>query len=593
MKLTLYKLLGTLAFIVAGNITTEAQDGTPDATFGANGQVITDVAGVADYGAAIAVQTGGKIVLGGHTTIASKNYFALVRYQPDGAIDSTFGTNGKTIAGFDGNNLLSLSAIKLQQDSKIIALGYLNTGGVVLMRFTADGVVDSSFGTGGRVLTDNINGEETICYDLAVQSDGGIIAVGNAGCDVAMFCYKPNGTPDSTFGVNGIKVIDAGGCDKASAIAIQPDKKIVMAGICQEGALGHFLVLRCNINGSLDSTFGTNGKTINDIRQYNAAYSCILQPDGKIVAGGLAKFISLASFGIARYMPNGTLDSSFGTNGSTYVQLPGTNYPKSVALQKDDKIIFSGTTNNGGAFSIDVLRYNSNGVIDSTFGIDGLAGTVIGSVTFGNALVMQDDDKILVGGYSSFTSTGNDFVAVRFNNSIVLPVKLTSFTGVAVKRAIELNWMTASEVSSSHFIIEKRGSANSFNAIGRVNSSGNSSQVRQYSYLDVKPVSGDNFYRLKLVDKDGKFMYSKIVTVAFGNEPFIIAYPNPARWAVKLGGLTAGNLLYLVDMSGKVVNQYTANGSNYTINIQHLKAGLYVIRVMRMGKLTTLKIVKE
>jgi uncharacterized delta-60 repeat protein len=595
------KNMAALALVIACSYFSSpafAQDGTLDNSFGINGKAITNISGTGDMGRSVALQTGGKIILGGTTTFNSRQYIALVRYLTNGTVDSSFGTNGRAVAGFDSIGLVNLSAIKVQQDDKIVATGY-STGGhkFALIRFNANGTVDSAFGINGRVVH-GINDGIAVCSALNIQSDGKILAAGYAGCDIAVCRYKTNGKLDSSFGLHGIKIIDAGGCDKANAIAIQTDKKIVIAGNTSEGALGHFLVVRININGKVDSTFGTNGKATTDIRQtYNEAFSCVIQADGKIVVGGLAKYFATA-FGIARFNSNGIIDSAFGTFGKSELQFPGdkysNNYPYDVALQADGKIIFAGWINDRGTLEVAVARYKTNGILDSTFGINGTVTTGNGNGYFGYTVAIQNDAKILVGGYAYYASTGNDFAVTRYNiTSVVLPVKLSSFTANAVKSTVELAWSTASEVNSSHFIIERGTVTNSFTAIGKVNSAGNSSRLQQYGYSDMNPLKGYNFYRLKQVDKDGQLSYSKVVRVVFGNTPYIKAYPNPSRTSVKVGGLNAGSVLSVINIAGKVIGQYKTTGSDYTINVQNLAAGIYFIHVQQGGELTTLKLVKE
>jgi len=465
--------------------------------------------------------------------------------------------------------------------------------GFTLFRLTGNGKIDSSFGTNGRDYT-GIIGANTVCNAIAVQSDDYIVALGNTDCDIVMVRFKPGGSKDSTFGTNGVTIFNAGGCDRGNAILIQPDKKIIVTGAMQESASSHFLVARFNANGSVDAGFGTTGKTIIDIRTYNEAVTCALQKDGKIVLGGQAKFVTLTAFGIARVDGNGKVDSSFATNGKSYTAFAGTNEPKAIALQADGKIIFAGYNNDVGDLEVAVLRFTPDGIVDSTFGSNGRVRVQNGTLNFGKTVAIQTDGKIVIGGETTVPSppSATDFGITRLNSYNPLPVQLTTFTGQLVKTTVQLNWSTATETNSSHFVIE-RSNGNSFNAIGSVGSKGNSSQLQQYSYIDVQPLTGDNFYRLKQVDKDGRFAHSKIVRIVFGDVPYLVAYPNPAKTAIKIGGLNAGSYVTLVDMNGKVVNQYRAAGSNYTLNIQNLTAGVYFIRVQQNGKTTVLKVVKE
>lgn len=592
MKPALRKLISAMLFIAALNITAYAQDGSLDATFGSGGKVTTNVNGLSDRVSSMILQPGGKITLVGTTTQNSYAFHAIARFTTGGKLDSSFGVNGKVIT--DTVPLDGFIGSALQSNNKIIITnGKYNP--FSLIRLTAAGVVDSTFGINGRASITPF-GDYAYCNAIAVQSNDYIVLAGTYNCDIVMARFKPDGTVDSTFGVNGKKVIDAGGCERANALVIQPDQKIVIAGGRQDGPNGLFLVSRLKPNGEIDSAFGTDGITTINIRTYNEAFACALQKDGKIVLGGQASYISLRPFGIARVNADGKIDSSFATNGAAYTEVTGTNVPKALAVQEDGKIIFVGENNNGGNNQTAVLRYRTNGTLDTTFSSD-KSGKVIVSVaelTNGKAVAIQKDGKIVIGCEAvTIPSYNSDFCLVRLLSFNPLPVQLTAFTGQIVKTGVELTWNTATEVNSSHFVIE-RSNGNSFNAIGRISSGGNSSQVQQYSYTDVQPLTGENFYRLKQVDKDGRFAYSKIVRIIFGSDaPYLVAYPNPAKTTVKVGGLTAGAYLTVVNASGKVISQYRSAGSNYSLNIQNLNAGVYFICVQQNGKTNTLKVVKE
>ncbi|HVX48889.1 MAG TPA: T9SS type A sorting domain-containing protein, partial [Chitinophagaceae bacterium] len=582
-----FPLLLIVSVFISTNIF--AQEGTLDATFGAGGKAVTNIAGTGDIGTSVAIQQDGKIILAGYTTIASNQQVALARYMPDGSLDNSFGDNGKTTAAFDGVGQLFWTTIKLQQDGKIVAI--VNAGAFAVMRFKADGTVDSTFGTNGRVITDvSASGDEANA--LAIQEDGKIVVTGNAGCDIGVCRYKTNGTLDSAFGENGIKVIDFGECEKINAVVIQPDKKIVVAGGSQSGAAASFLAVRLNAGGGVDAGFGTNGRATVAIRTYNEAKGCVLQADGKIVVGGYINSITNA-FGIARFKSNGMIDSSFGTNGTATAAFSGASCsPYALAPEPDGKIVFAGYINDGGVLEGVLIRYKTDGTPDSTFGSNGIVLTQNNNGNFIFSAAIQDDAKIVTGGYTYIAVNGNDFAISRYNATAILPVKLVSFKAFPQKSTIVLFWSTAAEINSSRFIIERNSRpGGEFAAIGAISTMGNTNLLQQYSFVDVQPLSGDNYYRLKLVDKDGRFSYSKTVQIVTGNLPHIIAYPNPAVNIVRVGGLTAAAAISLADATGKILQQYKAGSNECAINIQKLANGTYFIRVLQNGKQTTLKLV--
>jgi uncharacterized delta-60 repeat protein len=230
----------------------------------------------------------------------------------------------------------------------------------------ASGDLDPSFGAGGKVIT--YFGGVDQAHKVAVQTDGKLVVVGTnnyipGNARVALVRYNPNGNLDPTFGSNGESLTDFGADADGYALALEPDGKIVVTGRIFGNFNGYFnwIIARFNSNGSLDTTFGSGGRTITDFGSFDAATAVAIQTDGKIVVAGEAD----SNFGIARYNPDGTLDSTFGAGGknvSYFLSGPAT----AMAIQSDGKIVVV-----GGGFSYGVARYNSNGTFDSSFGVDG------------------------------------------------------------------------------------------------------------------------------------------------------------------------------------------------------------------------------
>ncbi len=289
-------------------------DGTLDPTFGTGGKVTTRFGlfggGTGAHG--VAVQADGKIVLAG-TTFGSTTQldFGLARYNPNGSLDATFGTGGKVTTHFRppiGSVDLGL-AIALQPDGKIVAAGtsFGATGGTfALVRYTATGSLDGTFGSGGKVTT-GFGGNQDEADAVAVQPDGKIVAAGKTGgqpFDFALARYNGDGTLDSTFGTAGKATTDFAGSpeDKAHAIVLQPDGTIVVAGETLHGGTApsfDFALARYEGDGTLDPTFGTARTVTTDFGGHNDhAFAIALQPDGNIVAAGDA----FPDFALARYV---------------------------------------------------------------------------------------------------------------------------------------------------------------------------------------------------------------------------------------------------------------------------------------------------
>ena len=239
-----------------------------------------------------------------------------------GALDATFGIGGKVTTDFAGDSDEARGVV-LQPDGKIVAAGAANTegsrdrgsgGDFALARYNPNGALDATFGTGGKVTTD-FNGDDDAAFGVVLQPDGKIVAAGAAktsyrGQDFALARYNPNGTLDATFGTGGKVTTDFNGDDDAAfGVVLQPDGKIVAAGAAKTSYRGQdFALARYNPNGTLDATFGTGGKVTTDFNGDDAAFGVVLQPDGKIVAAGAANTEgsrdrgSGGDFALARYL---------------------------------------------------------------------------------------------------------------------------------------------------------------------------------------------------------------------------------------------------------------------------------------------------
>jgi uncharacterized delta-60 repeat protein len=264
----------------------------------------------------------------------------------DGDLDTTFGSGGIVITDFGGYDFAS--ALALQSDGKILAAGTTRSGGpsgssnFALARYNSDGSLDTTFGTGGRVTTDS-SGDGSA---LAIRSDGKIVVAGEARGETSFVLaqYNSDGSLDTTFGSAGKVVRSDFSSSFHIALVLQPDGKIVIAG----GRFSDFAQFRYNSDGSLDTTFGSGGLVTTDFSgRDDEAYALAIQFDGKIVAAGRTTTTSgsvLSDFALARYNSDGSLDASFGTGGKVTTAFPspfpGAAY--AMALQPDGKIVAAG-----------------------------------------------------------------------------------------------------------------------------------------------------------------------------------------------------------------------------------------------------------
>lgn len=327
-----------------------------------------------------------------------------------GDLDPSFGTAGLTMTGigvFD-----EARAVAVQPDGKIVVAGYADVGGFAfaVARYTAAGVLDPTFGDGGRVIT--AIGDRAEAFALALQSDGKIVVAGRtatgAAQDVALARYLPSGALDSGFGNGGVVQVAIGpGLDWATAVAILPSGAILIAG--RAGAFagissGDFALARLTTAGALDPTFSGDGYLLTDISGgIDEITSMAITPAGDIIVAGFATNGGGVDFAVARYRPTGELDQSFGAGGIAIADL-GTSFDQveSVALQPDGMIIAAGFVYPGvDDQDFAVARFTATGVLDSGFGGGGTAVTRFGGgADSARAVMVQPDGKILLAGYA-------------------------------------------------------------------------------------------------------------------------------------------------------------------------------------------------
>lgn len=376
---------------VKGGITSAAVPGDLDPTYGNGGKAITPFSTDAFVGSA-AVQPDGKLVL-----VGASDSFLIARYTLNGSLDPTFGTNGIRITPFS----IRTRAVAVQPDGKIIVagsgLGSLPVS-FALFRLNPDGSTDNTFG-GGLVII-NFPSSESQIYDIALQPDGKIVVGGEVSFSNSFGLARltANGALDPTFGSGGTIMANMGGAATAFAIAVQPDLKVVAVGVVSND----FAVARINPDGQFDQGFGNGGKIITSFSAgQDLAADVVLQPDGKIVAAGHGSFGSGSSPQgvIVRYNSNGTPDGGFGQGGTVTIS-GASNRSKSLALQNNGKILVAGHVLKPTPFQTDfnVLRLNTDGSPDGSFGTGGTVITDFGAEDTPSALVLQPDGKAIAAG---------------------------------------------------------------------------------------------------------------------------------------------------------------------------------------------------
>jgi len=374
-------------------------EGQLDSSFGNNGSVTTAVGVLHSHASAGAIQPDGKIVVVGSAAISTNSFgFALVRYTVNGALDSSFGSGGKTVAKI-GVYYEYPTALAIQPDGKIVVVGTTlddyYSGTFAIARFNNNGSIDSSFGQKGKIVTHlgpfitNIGGQyygryaDESAQAILIQPDGKIVVGGSSyttqGCwdyyggiycnpASAMVRYNGNGIVDSSFGTNG-KVADSLTLTWISSMALQNDGKIL---VCGNGSPNAFITKRYNSNGSIDNNFGNSGTSLTNIsgsNTYHGARSIAIRTDGRIIVGGTLNINNISQFAVLRYTHNGFPDSSFNGNGTVFFKIgqSGSNDEiNSVGLQ-GDKIIAGGNSRNNIDNKVVTIRLLDSGQLLTPF----------------------------------------------------------------------------------------------------------------------------------------------------------------------------------------------------------------------------------
>ena len=392
-----------------------------------SGKAITSFSSGNDQAYAVAVQSDGKIVVAGYATISATGQdFALARYNANGTLDTSFSGDGKvTTAIASGSGSDEASAVAVQSDGKIVAAGRSGAD-FALARYNADGTLDDTFGTvvsgstrSGKQTTDFASGLD-VAYAVAVQSDGKIVAAGKSAALFGLARYNANGVLDTSFSSDGKVTTDiaSGGTDIAYAMEVQSNGKLVLAG--QGG--GDFGLARYNADGTLDDTFGEvvsantrSGKVTTDFASgTDQAYAVTVQSNGKIVAAGYGGLTATSrDFALARYNANGTLDTGFGTGGKVTTAIASgavIDEARGVAVQSDGKIVLAGHSDNDFALA----RYQN-----TLLGPTDLFALAAESSTDGNtfsALTLSPAFDAATTGYRA--TVGNDVTHVRLTPTV-------------------------------------------------------------------------------------------------------------------------------------------------------------------------------
>ncbi len=399
-----------------------ASAGMLDPTFGSNGIVTTKFNNMPSSASEVVLQTDGKIITLGTVKLSdAQSKKIITRYNNNGTVDNTYGVNGSTLIEVES---FSGSKIALQPGGKLI-VGGKSGEAFAVVRYNNNGTLDTSFGTNGMGVILGASDDYQSLGDIAIQPDGKIVVVGDTSgsqstrTDLIFARFNSDGTKD----IGDVIYFSNSHNNYGKGVVIQPDGKIVLSGIITpDDGRGPLLSLaRINQDGSLDkSTFGTDGRVAIPFYDFDNSHSALaLQADGKIVLtgtvfnnGGID-----GNLAVVRFNSNGALDTTFGGTGIVITDFGADESINDLAIQPDGKIILGGKTHsldpNDTVSRSDFLlaRYNSNGSLDTTFGTNGKVITDFGNNTeTAMGVVMQPDNKVVVVGTS-----GENAILARYD----------------------------------------------------------------------------------------------------------------------------------------------------------------------------------
>jgi uncharacterized delta-60 repeat protein len=535
-----------------------------------NGVLLTNI-GYRDVVTSLSIQSDGKILVAGSVELTSgaKSQVFVARYNSDGSIDKTFGDAGKFLSQIvtQGSALLDIA---LSSSGAIYGAGYSSTvpyTNLTAIKINANGLYENSFGTSGKVITNLSSASDG--RSIAIQADGKVLVGGyfsnSSGSDYVITRYSSTGVIDPTFGTNGITYINYGTWDYFKKLSLQTDGKILLTGYLASGTTSEndYSITRLLSNGQVDTTFGVSGKTVTDFNGgFDEPSKILTQADGKILVFGstyiagtdydnldsMGMPLGERNFALARYNLNGTLDTSFGQSGKFVYDFGGTaDWGVNATLQSDGKILLAGwLTKNGQllwdgiGFSVGVIRVNSSGLIDTTFGVNGqVKAAIVGGDVNNLGISLQADGKIIIGATSK-QSGENHLALLRYTSNGTLDSTFApaptanSITANATEDIAVTGTLTATAMADKTLTYSKVANPTSGTVV--VNTNGT------YTYTPNANFNGNDSFTFKANDgaSDSATATVSITVTAVNDAPVATAVSiSTNEDTAKTGTLTA------------------------------------------------------
>ncbi len=411
-------IAGALAVVAALLPHPASATGGLDPTFAGDGIVAGPVRSAAKD---VALQADGKIVVAGWLAGPDRPSGLMVaRLNSDGSLDPTFSNDG-VVYTLIGEGTLG-SAVAVQSDGKIVAAGYATTGRgdvFVVVRYTTHGALDTSFSQDG-IRTASIGQEPyDIAEDMTIQPNGKIVVVGESdesgldGLDFAILRLLPDGTRDRSFSRDGERIIAFREYESlATSVAVDGGGNIVLSGTVRADT-NEIALARLLPSGAMDDSFGSNGRVVTRLPYLSGLGTVLVDEEGRIVGvGGThgSPDRPRLVFLVARYLPDGSLDPAFSGDGMVTTRIGASAGAGGLAIDATGRILAAGTARTGpGTFAFALARYTRNGRLDTSFSGDGYLTTSIGREAYGQAVEIQGDGKAVAAG-----ETLSTFIVARY-----------------------------------------------------------------------------------------------------------------------------------------------------------------------------------
>jgi uncharacterized delta-60 repeat protein len=416
--------------IFSNSISYSQTDGSLDNTFGTNGKVITDLSSSStDYAYDGIRLADDKILVAGLTNFSGSDNNLLIKYLPNGQLDTSFGINGISIIKF-GNDRSQVRKIATQSDGKIILAGRSSaslTAYATIARINSDGTLDTTFGTNGY--TKKVSGSESDIQSLIILPDDKIIVVGyvlNNNADIQVIKLNADGSYDNSFGTNGIAVINFDSLSQRAFCSVMNGDKILIGGVVYNPNESS-LLLQLNPNGSIDNSFGVNGYSYaqfgsNPYNRYDRFLSIKIFENKIYGVGSRAVDSFNNSINLAKFTIDGLLDTSFSDDGKLLIDTSSKiDFINDLNILQDNSILLAGVSSTSSSSSGLLIKLKPDGNYKINFGVNGIISSA--NFTTIQKVIINETNIIAIGNINSPTNV----VLAKYNNSNLLNIKKNQF----------------------------------------------------------------------------------------------------------------------------------------------------------------------